>query len=171
MEVKFFFLPPYTFKKKIYENLSALKTPSPIIHRLVNSSGMQLGMIFSGKQQRPSSILTLHGAHFSSLEMNFLLTMNRMECELLRNGNDPTFWEREFGPICDWSHWVSQCLYLVQLPHCFSQQTRREGVSAGTGMQPIYLAGMGSSPFFTIAGLRTESTVMLLYAQNKGREI
>lgn len=30
--------------------------------------------------------------------------MNRMECELLRNGNDPKFCEMELRPICDWSH-------------------------------------------------------------------
>lgn len=33
----------------LYENLSALKTSSSIIYRLVNSSGMQLGMISLGK--------------------------------------------------------------------------------------------------------------------------
>lgn len=57
---------------------------------------------------------------------------------------------------------------FIQLPHYFSQQVRQEGVSEG-GMQPIYLASTGSSPFFTTAGLRTESTV--IYVQNKGREI
>lgn len=43
--------------------------------------------------------------------MNLMLTTNRMECELLRNGNDPKFREMEFRPICAWSHWGSQCLY------------------------------------------------------------
>lgn len=69
-----------------------------------------------------------------------MLTMNRMECELLRNGNDPKFCEMELRPIRAWSHWGSECLYFVQLPHCFSQQARQEGVSAGECSPSIWPA-------------------------------
>lgn len=49
IEVKLLFASTHSFFfLHIFENLSALNISSSLLHRLVNSSGMKLGMISSG---------------------------------------------------------------------------------------------------------------------------